>query len=122
MIKKTILVVEDTPDNLEIMRVLFTAAGFEVTSATDGEAAVEAARCCVPDLIVMDIHLPRIDGYEATRRIKSMQGFARTPVLAVTSYAVADDRQRCRDAGCSDYLVKPAMPRQLLAKVRELLA
>ena len=118
---KKILIVEDTPDNLEMMRVLFTSEGFDVCSATDGAAAVTLAESYQPDLIVMDIQLPVFDGYEATRRIKKIDSLSRTPVLAVTSYAMADDYQRCQAAGCDAYMVKPAMPREILAKARELL-
>ena len=118
---KKILIVEDTPDNLEMMRVLFTAEGFDVCSASDGAAAVNLAQTYLPDLIVMDIQLPVFDGYEATRRIKNIDVLAGVPVLAVTSYAMADDYQRCQAAGCDAYMVKPAMPRELLAKARELL-
>jgi two-component system cell cycle response regulator DivK len=114
---KKILIVEDTPDNLEMMRVLFTSEGFDVCSATDGAAAVTLAESYQPDLIVMDIQLPVFDGYEATRRIKKIDSLARTPVL----YAMADDYQRCQAAGCDAYMVKPAMPREILAKARELL-
>jgi two-component system cell cycle response regulator DivK len=118
---KKILIVEDTPDNLEMMRVLFTAEGYDVCSATDGAEAVTLAESYRPDLIVMDIQLPVFDGYEATRRIKQIETLARTPVLAVTSYAMADDYQRCQAAGCDAYMVKPAMPRQILSKAKELL-
>ena len=118
---KKILIVEDTPDNLEMMRVLFTAEGYDVCSATDGAEAVTLAESYRPDLIVMDIQLPVFDGYEATRRIKQIETLARTPVLAVTSCAMADNYQRCQAAGCDAYMVKPAMPRQILAKAKELL-
>ena len=118
---RKILIVEDTPDNLEMMRVLFTAEGYDVCSATDGAEAVTLAESYRPDLIVMDIQLPVFDGYEATRRIKQIETLARTPVLAVTSCAMADNYQRCQAAGCDAYMVKPAMPRQILAKAKELL-
>lgn len=119
---KRILVVEDTPDNLEMMLVLFRTEGFDVVSATDGESAVQLAESYRPDLIVMDIQLPVIDGYEATRRIRRIDSLAATPILAVTSYAMSDDYRRSKEAGCDAYLVKPAMPRDILAKARELLA
>ena len=74
-----------------------------------------------PDLILMDIQLPVLDGYEATRRIKAQPDLARIPVIAVTSYALAGDEAKTRAAGCDAYIAKPFSPRQLLAKVREFL-
>ncbi len=117
-----ILVVEDTEDNRQILRDLLTHAGYELIEAYDGESGVELALRHRPDLILMDIQLPMIDGYEATRRIKANPALARTPVIAVTSYALSGDEAKAHAAGCDAYIAKPFSPRQLLAKVRELLA
>jgi len=119
---KRILVVEDTEDNRQIIRDLLTSAGYEMIEAITGEEGVALAAQHKPDLILMDIQLPVIDGYEATRRIKAIPELRAIPVIAVTSYALAGDEQKTRDAGCDGYVAKPFSPRQLLAKVREFLA
>ena len=118
---KRILVVEDTEDNRQIMRDLLTAAGFEMIEAEDGAAGVAAAEREKPDLILMDIQLPVMDGYEATRRIKANAELKHIPIIAVTSYALSGDEAKTRAAGCDGYVAKPYSPRQLLAKVREFL-
>jgi len=119
---KRILVVEDTPDNRQIMRDLLTNAGYELIEAIDGAAGVIAALAHRPDLILMDIQLPVIDGYEATRRIKANPETAGIPVIAVTSYALSGDEAKALAAGCDGYVAKPFSPRHLLAKVREFVA
>jgi two-component system, cell cycle response regulator DivK len=118
---KRVLVVEDQEDNRQILRDLLTSADFEVIEAVDGEAGLAAAAAHRPDLILMDIQLPIMDGYEATRRIKADAGLRTTPVVAVTSYGLAGDAEKARAAGCDAYISKPYSPRQLLAKVREYL-
>ena len=118
---KRILIIEDHEDNRDMMRHLFTLAGFEVVEALDGRAGVDAARKHVPDLILMDIQLPEIDGYEATRRIKAIPELAHIPIIAVTSYALNDDEEKAREAGCEGYVTKPFSPRELVATVREFL-
>lgn len=115
---RRILVVEDTPDNRRIMRDLLTSAGFEVIEAADGADGIEAAVRHQPDLILMDMQLPRIDGYEATRRIKAQPETCRIPIVAVTSYALSGDEAKARAVGCDGYVAKPFSPRQLLATVR----
>src|SRR5579859_3834710 len=116
---KRILIVEDTPDNRQIMCDLLMSAGYEPIEAIDGAAGVVAALEHRPDLILMDIQLPVIDGYEATRRIKAIPEIAGIPIIAVTSYALSGDEAKARAAGCDGYVAKPFSPRQLLAKVRE---
>ena len=118
---KRILIVEDTEDNRRIMRIMLEGAGFEVLEATDGAAGIEAAVKHKPDLILMDIQLPLIDGYEATRRIKAIPELNGIPIIAVTSYALSGDEVKAREAGCIGYVAKPFSPRQLLAQVRSLL-
>jgi two-component system, cell cycle response regulator DivK len=118
---KRILVVEDTEDNRQILRDLLTAAGYDLVEAVDGEEGVAMAREHKPDLILMDIQLPAMDGYDATRLIKADPGLSHIPVIAVTSYALSGDEEKARAAGCNGYVAKPFSPRQLLGKVRELL-
>jgi two-component system cell cycle response regulator DivK len=118
---KRILVVEDQEDNRAILRDLLGAAGYAYLEATNGADGIAAAERERPDLILMDIQLPGVDGYEATRRIKADPALRAIPVIAVTSYALSGDEARARAAGCDDYVTKPFSPRQLLAKVREFL-
>ena len=116
-----ILIVEDTEDNLRIMRDLLSSVGFDIVEAHDGEAAVLAAARFRPDVIVMDIQLPVLDGYEAIRRIKADGALRHIPIIAVTSYALSGDEEKARAAGCDLYIAKPFNPRQLLTAIRELL-
>jgi two-component system, cell cycle response regulator DivK len=118
---KRILVVEDQEDNRVILRDLLSTAGYELIEATNGQEGVELAQKERPDLILMDIQLPVIDGYEATRRIKGDAALESIPIIAVTSYALSGDEAKARKAGCDGYVTKPFSPRQLLAKVREYL-
>jgi two-component system cell cycle response regulator DivK len=118
---KRILVIEDQPDNRQILWDLLTNADFEVIEAEDGEAGLAAAAAYKPDLILMDIQLPGIDGYEVTRRLKADTLLHAIPIIAVTSYALAGEAETARAAGCDAYIPKPYSPRQLLAKVREYL-
>jgi two-component system cell cycle response regulator DivK len=116
-----ILVVEDQEDNRTILRDLLGAAGYDLIEAADGAEGVRLAQQEKPDLILMDIQLPVIDGYEATRRIKGDAALKSTPIIAVTSYALSGDEAKARAAGCDGYVTKPFSPRELLAKVREYL-
>ena len=122
MMSKRILVIEDQLDNRQILRDLLTSADFEVIEAEDGETGLTAAATHRPDLILMDIQLPGIDGYEATRRLKADTLLHAIPIIAVTSYALAGKVEKARAAGCDAYVPKPYSPRQLLAKVREYLS
>ena len=121
MTPKRILIVEDTEDNRRIMRDLLSNAGFDIIEAHDGQAAVTAAANYVPDLILMGIQLPVLNGYEAIRRIKADIRLRSIPIIAVTSYALSGDKESARAAGCDRYVAKPFSPRQLLATIRELL-
>jgi two-component system cell cycle response regulator DivK len=120
-VTQRILVVEDQADNMQILRDLLTSAGYEMIEAEDGEAGVRAAATERPDLILMDIELPLLDGYEATRRIKADPALRAIPIIVVTSYALSDEEAKARAAGCDDYVPKPYSLRQLLAKIREYL-
>jgi len=118
---KRILIVEDQEDNRRIMRDLLSASGYELIEAKDGEEGLELAEKEIPDLILMDIQLPGLDGYEVTRRIKAKFDLGHIPIIAVTSYALSGDDQKAYAAGCDGYVTKPFSPRQLLAKIREFL-
>jgi two-component system cell cycle response regulator DivK len=118
---KRILVIEDQEDNRQIVRDLMTASGYELIEATTGEEGIEAAARETPDLILMDIQLPGIDGYEVTRRIKADPKLKKIPIIAVTSYALSGDDKKAFAAGCDGYVTKPYSPRLLLAKIREYL-
>ena len=116
---KRILVVEDQEDNRQILRDLLANAGFDMIEAEDGMQAIAAASEHRPDLILMDIQLPMLDGYEATRRIKADPALNAIPIIVVTSYALSGDEDKAREAGCNAYVAKPYSPRALLAKIRE---
>ena len=116
-----ILVIEDNEDNRQIIRDLLTSLGCELIEAVDGVEGVAMAQSHRPDLILMDIQLPEMDGYEATRQIRTVSELAHVPIIAVTSYALSGDEAKARDAGCNGYVAKPFSPRELLAKIREFL-
>lgn len=114
-----ILVVEDHDDNRRILHDLLTHAGYDVVEAVTGSAALLAAHRERPDLILMDVQLPELDGYEVTRQLKADPELRPIPVIAITSYALSGDDQRALEAGCCAYVSKPFSPRSLLAKIRE---
>jgi two-component system, cell cycle response regulator DivK len=118
-VSKRILLVEDVEDNRQLVRDLIASAGYELIEAHDGQSGVLKAARCKPDLILMDIQLPVMDGYEAARRIKAIPELRATPIIAVTSYALSGDEAKARDAGCDGYVAKPFSPRLLLAKIEE---
>jgi len=120
-VTKRILIVEDQEDNRAIMRDLLNTAGYNLIEAVDGEEGVRLAQSEHPDLILMDIQLPILDGYEATRRIRALAEVKSIPIIAVTSYALSGDEAKALAAGCDSYVAKPFSPRELLAKVREFL-
>jgi two-component system cell cycle response regulator DivK len=116
---KRILVVEDQEDNRQILRDLLASADYEMSEAENGQEALDAVAKQRPDLILMDIQLPIMDGYEATRRIKGNPEWKDIPIIVVTSYALSGDEGKAREAGCDAYVTKPYSPRALLAKIRE---
>jgi two-component system cell cycle response regulator DivK len=118
---KRILVVEDQEDNRRIIRDLLTSAGYALIEATDGAAGVRLAETERPDLILMDIQLPVLDGHEATRRIKANPELRHIPIIVVTSYALSGDDAKAMAAGSDGYVAKPFSPRQLLAMIRKFL-
>ncbi len=115
---KRILVVEDQEDLRDVLRTLLVGSGYEMLEATDGLAGVAKAQSDRPDLILMDIQLPVLDGYEATRRIKTDPSLKATPVIAVSSFAMKGDEEKARAAGCDHYVTKPYSPLQLLRIIR----
>jgi len=118
---KLILVIEDQEDNRRILRELLTHSGYEVIEAINGVEGVSSAETYRPDLILMDIQLPGIDGYEATRQIKANPDLKKIPIIVVTSYALSGDDLKAFEVGCDAYVAKPFSPRELLAKIREYL-
>lgn len=118
---KRVLIVEDQEDNRRIIRDLLRHAGYQTDEATTGEDAIAQISAQTPDLILMDVQLPGLDGYATTRQIKSDPTLREVPVIAVTSFAFAGDDLKARDAGCDDYITKPYSPRKLLGKIRDLL-
>src|SRR5262245_64685002 len=115
---KRILVVEDQEDLRGVLRTLLTGSGYEMLEAADGQAGVEKAKAEAPDLILMDIQMPVLDGYDATRQIKADPKLAATPIIAVSSFAMKGDEEKARAAGCDHYVTKPYSPVQLLKLIR----
>jgi two-component system, cell cycle response regulator DivK len=107
---KRILVVEDQEDNRQILRDLLNGVGYQILEAEDGVRGVAAAETERPDLILMDIQLPLVDGYEATRRIKANPALRAIPIIVVTSYALSGDEDKARAAGCDDYITSRTAP------------
>jgi len=118
MAGKRILVIEDHEENRRLLRDLLTSFGYELIEAVTGEEGLSAAQAQQPDLILMDIQLPGIDGYETTRRIKANPALRHIPVIAVTSYALSGDDVKALEAGCDAYVTKPFDPAELLEKIR----
>ena len=116
---KRILVVEDQADNRQIIRDMLAPTDYEITEAENGEQALAAVAKQRPDLILMGIQLPIMDGYEVTRQIKANSAMRSIPIIAVTSHALNGEEKTARAAGCDDYVPEPYSPRQLLAKIRQ---
>jgi two-component system cell cycle response regulator DivK len=118
----TILLVEDNEINRDMLSRRLKRRGFEILFATNGEEGVEQAHAQSPDLILMDMSLPIIDGWDATRQIKASQATQKIPIIALTAHAMSGDRQRALDAGCDDFETKPIELEQLLEKIERYLA
>ncbi len=107
MTKQTVLLIEDNAQNVYLVTYILSAAGLHVLSANDGPAGIELALTLVPDMILLDIQLPGMDGYDVARAIRCLPRLRSIPIVAVTSYAMPGDRERARDAGCDGYIEKP---------------
>ena len=113
-----ILIVEDNAMNRDMLSRRLLRSGYSVVMAEDGKRGIESALAEGPDVILMDMSLPEIDGWEATRRLKSSKSTRRIPVIALTAHAMLSDRQRCMEAGCDDYDTKPVDYARLLTKIQ----
>ncbi|NCP62384.1 MAG: response regulator [Alphaproteobacteria bacterium] len=116
-----ILLVEDNEMNRDMLSRRLERKGFEISIAVDGEEGVAKALCVKPDLILMDMSLPKIDGWEATRRVKSNPETASIPIIALTAHAMAEDREKALAAGCDEYDTKPVELPRLLEKIQRML-
>jgi two-component system cell cycle response regulator DivK len=116
-----VLIVDDFEDNRAMYAEFLRFSGFEVEEATNGAEAIEKARETMPDVVVMDLSLPVLDGWEATRRIKADARTRHIPIVALTGHALEGHSQGARDAGCDEFLAKPCLPESLLATVKRLL-
>ncbi len=116
-----VLVVDDFDDNRSMYAAYLTYSGYDVLEAADGREAVEVAGRNMPDVIVMDLSLPVMDGWEATRRLKADERTRHIPIIVLTGHAAAGQAQDLRKAGCDAFLAKPCMPEMLVEKVQELL-
>jgi two-component system cell cycle response regulator DivK len=120
-VKKKILLVEDNPATIEVVQKELEFLGYDTLTADDGGKAVEMAAVHLPDLIIMDISLPKIDGLEATALIRKNPQTQSIPILAATARALPGDREKCLQGGCNDYIAKPFTHRELGAALRKLL-
>ncbi len=118
---KKILVVEDNETNLYLIRFILEKSGYEVIEAREGAVGVELAIKEKPDLILMDVQLPDIDGLEATKRIRASKADGEIPIIALTSFAMAGDRERALAAGCTGYIEKPINPETFIAEIEKYL-
>ncbi len=114
-----ILIIEDNEQNLYLMRFLLEKSGFDVVDAVDGPRGIEAARTLLPDLILLDIQLPLMDGYAVAAELRKHKELENTPVIAVTSYAMVGDRERVLASGATDYIEKPINPFTFVEQIRK---
>ena len=120
--KEKILIVEDNPRNMRLMEMTLRAKNYTLLRATDGEEALDMARRERPDLIIMDVRLPRMSGLEVTRKLRENPAFSHTPIIGVTAHAMKGDREKVLEAGCDAYLSKPINTRELPGVIAEMLA
>ena len=119
--KEKILIVEDNPRNMRLLEMTLKAKGYSLLKATDGEEALDMAMRERPDLIIMDMQLPKINGLEVTRKLKSTPAFSHIPIIAITAYAMKGDKERAIEAGCDAYLSKPINTRELPGVIAQML-
>lgn len=119
--KKILLLVEDNVHNRRIFSDVLSHYGFEVLEAGNGEEAIELTQTKLPDLILMDLSLPVLDGWQATKHLKSLQTCKHIPIVALTAHAMTGDEDQAREVGCDGYISKPVSPKQLVVKVEEFL-
>lgn len=119
--KKKVLLVEDNPATIDVLQKELAFLGYDVVVAEDGKQAVEKAASLLPDMIIMDISLPKMDGLEATAAIRKNPKTQPIPILAATARALPGDKEKCIQAGCDDYLAKPFSHRELGAAIKKLL-
>jgi CheY-like chemotaxis protein len=120
-LKEKILVADDSPGGRELVRTILEQGGYQVLEASNGAEALESAREFHPDLIILDLHMPQLDGFGVIRQLRSEEGFAATPVMALTASAMRGDRERAMEAGFTGYLTKPIRPSALRVEVERLL-
>lgn len=118
---KKILIVEDDPRSLKMLRILLRPYGYSLLEATDGEEALKVARSDKPDLIIMDLRLPKVSGLEVTRQLRQMSDFSHIAIIAITAYAMKGDKEKAISAGCDAYLAKPINTRELPKLITEML-
>ena len=119
--KEKILIVEDNPPNMRLMEMTLRLKGYELLQATDGEEALNMAIREKPDLIIMDLNLPKVSGLEVTKRLRQMPAFNHTPIIAVTAHAMKGDKEKIIEVGCDAYLPKPINTHQLPRVVADML-
>jgi len=113
VLKDKVMLVEDNPQNMKLLEILLRAKSYDLLKACDGEEALDVATREQPDLIVMDMQLPKMSGVEVTRRLRQMPVFRQTPIIALTAFAMRGDRERFLEAGCNAYISKPIHTREL---------
>jgi two-component system cell cycle response regulator DivK len=117
--KQKILIIEDNEQNLYLVTFIVEKHGYEVSAARDGKEGFEMAKRIKPDLILLDIQLPFMDGYTLASELRKIKDFASTPIVAVTSFAMIGDREKAMEAGCSGYIEKPIDPATFMAQVEK---
>jgi len=121
MERKKILVVDDDKKSRYLVSFLLEKEGFKVIMATNGLEGIEAARKQQVDLIIMDIKMPKMDGYETTRRIRRLKKYKSIPIIALTSYAITEDKEKVIKAGCTEYMSKPITPETFISEIKKFL-
>lgn len=114
---RTILLIEDNEQNRYLATFLLERHGYRVVSAVDGVRGIEAARRVLPGRVLLDIQLPTMDGYDVARALRGIEALRDTPIIAVTSYAMVGDREKCLAAGCNGYIEKPINPETFVAEI-----